>query len=57
MRRTFYIADYQEQIMFDFVALVEKQQEKDKKKGLKPKSYSSLIVEFMENYIKEHKVK
>jgi hypothetical protein len=57
MKRTFYIPSHQEQIMFDFVELVEKQQAQAKKNGQKPKSYSTILVEYMDYYTKKHKAK
>jgi len=57
MTVTFYISEHQQQIKLDFVALVEKQQAEAKKNGQKPKSYSTILVEYMDYYTKKHKAK
>ena len=57
MKRTFYIPQHQEQIMFDFVELVEQQKQEAKINGQKPKSYSTILIEYMDYYTKKHKGK
>ena len=55
MIKSIYIADYQQDIVFEFVELVEKEKLKARQNGEKGKSYSQVIVEYMEYYVKKNK--
>jgi|TARA_Y100000034_G_scaffold29533_1_gene35623 hypothetical protein len=57
MTVTFYISEHQQQIKLDFVELVEKQNAEAKKNKKEPKSYSSILVDYMDYYVKKHKAK
>tara|TARA_R100000789_G_C2971769_1_gene140966 strand:- start:106 stop:297 length:192 start_codon:yes stop_codon:yes gene_type:complete len=57
MTVTFYISPDQEQIKLDFVELVEKRNAEAKKNKKKTKSYSSILVDYMDYYTKKHKAK
>jgi len=54
MVRSIYIAEYQEDIVFEFVELVEKQKLEAQKNGKKGKSYSQILVDYMDYYVKKH---
>ena len=54
MVRSIYIAKYQEDIMLKFVELVEKQKLEARKNGKKGKSYSQILVDYMDYYVKKH---
>jgi len=55
MVRSIYVPEYHEDIVFDFVELVEKQKAEAQKNGIKGKSYSAILVEYMDYYVKKHK--
>jgi len=57
MVRSIYIAEYQEDIVFEFVELVEKQKLEAQKNGKKGKSYSQILVDYMDYYVKNNKKK
>ena len=54
MVRSIYIAEYQEDIVFEFVELVEKQKLEAQKNGKKGKSYSQILVDYMDKYVEKH---
>ena len=55
MVRSIYVAKYQEDIIFDFMELVERQKAQARKNGKKGKSYSQVLVDYMDFYVKKHK--
>lgn len=55
MVKSIYIADYQHDTVCEFVELIEKQKLEAQKNGQKGKSYSQVLVDYMEYYVKKNK--